>query len=147
MKVKWRNVAASSGFPARTFVWIVAVLGVAFLGIQFIRSELTNPQVTADVQAPPEVKEILRTSCYNCHSNETRLPWFDRIVPAYWIAARDVRDGRKHLNFSEIGKLPRRSKEPRCSNPSVRLSWAQCRFRRTNACIQHPWSLRNSWPC
>jgi hypothetical protein len=52
------------------------------------------------------VQQILRTSCYNCHSNETRLPWFDRIVPAYWIAARDVRVGRKHLNFSEIGKLP-----------------------------------------
>ena len=99
-------MAASSSFPARPIVWIVAVLGVAFLGIQFIRPELTNPPVTADLQAPPEVQEILRASCYNCHSNETRLPWFDRIVPAYWIAARDVREGRKHLNFSEIGKLP-----------------------------------------
>jgi len=106
MTVKGRNVAASSSFPARAFVWTVAVLGVAFLGIQFIRPELTNPPVTADMQAPPEVQAIVRSSCYNCHSNETRLPWFDRIVPAYWIVARDVRDGRKHLNFSEIGKLP-----------------------------------------
>lgn len=86
--------------------WFVVSLGVVFVGLQFIRAELTNPPVTAELQAPPEVKQILRTSCYNCHSNETRLPWFDRIVPAYWIAARDVREGRKHLNFSEIGKLP-----------------------------------------
>ena len=52
------------------------------------------------------MKKVLETSCYNCHSNETMLPWFDRIVPAYWIAARDVKIGRAHLNFSEIGKLP-----------------------------------------
>jgi len=106
MNVKRRNLAAGSSFRATPFVWIVAVLGAAILGIQFIRPELTNPPVTADMQAPPEVQAILRSSCYNCHSNETRLPWFDRIVPAYWIAARDVRDGRKHLNFSEIDKLP-----------------------------------------
>jgi hypothetical protein len=90
----------------RAFIWIVALLVVIFLGLQFIRPELTNPPVVADLSVPAEVKQILRTACYNCHSNETRLPWFDRIVPAYWIAARDVCEGRKHLNFSEIGKLP-----------------------------------------
>jgi hypothetical protein len=90
----------------RAFIGVAAVSGVVFVGIQFIWPELTNPPVTADLQAPPEVLQILHTSCYNCHSNETRLPWFDRIVPAYWIAARDVTLGRKHLNFSEIGKLP-----------------------------------------
>jgi Haem-binding domain/Cytochrome P460 len=90
----------------RAFVWIVAFSGIVFVALQFIRPELTNPSLTADIDAPPEVQQILRTSCYNCHSNETRLPWFDRIVPAYWIAVRDVKAGRKHLNFSEIGKLP-----------------------------------------
>jgi len=52
------------------------------------------------------VKQILKTSCYNCHSNETTLSWFDEPTPAYWQVVRDVREGRKHLNFSEIGKLP-----------------------------------------
>jgi mono/diheme cytochrome c family protein len=75
------------------------------VGIQFIRPALTNPPVTADFQAPPHVKQILKTSCYNCHSNETTLSWFDKPVPAYWIVVSDVREGRKHLNFSEIGKL------------------------------------------
>lgn len=90
----------------RALVWIAAFFGILFVALQFIRPELTNPPVAADLSAPPDVKQILRTSCYNCHSNETRLPWFDRVVPAYWIAARDVRAGREHLNFSEIGRLP-----------------------------------------
>ena len=97
---------ASSRFPLRAFVWIAAVLAGAFVGVQFIRPGLTNPPVTADLQAPAEVKQILRTSCYSCHSNETRLPWFDQIVPAYWIAVRDVKEGRRHSNFSVIGNLP-----------------------------------------
>lgn len=85
---------------------IAAVLGLGFLGIQFIRPALPNPPVTADLQVPPEVKQILKKSCYNCHSNETTLSWFDRPVPAYWIVANHVKNGRKHLNFSEIGTLP-----------------------------------------
>jgi Haem-binding domain/Cytochrome P460 len=97
-----------SGVQSRwgTIVWIVATLGIAFAGIQFIRPALPSPPVTADLQAPPEVKRILTTSCYNCHSNQTVLSWFDQPVPAYWLVVWDVREGRKHLNFSEVGKLP-----------------------------------------
>lgn len=86
--------------------WLAAILVLGFVGLQFVRPELTNPPITADIDAPADVKSILETSCYNCHSNETRLPWFDRVVPAYWIAARDVKQGRARLNFSEIGKVP-----------------------------------------
>jgi hypothetical protein len=77
-----------------------------FAGLQFVRPELRNPPVTAEIQAPAEVKAIFKHSCYNCHSNETELAWFDRVVPAYWIVSRDVRRARAHLNFSEIGALP-----------------------------------------
>ena len=77
-----------------------------FAGLQFVRPELRNPPVSAEIQAPAEVKAIFKHSCYNCHSNETQLSWFDRIVPAYWIVSRDVRRARAHLNFSEIGALP-----------------------------------------
>lgn len=90
----------------RAFARLAGILFVGFVGVQFIRPELKNPPVTSDLEAPADVKKVLETSCYNCHSNETKLPWFDRIVPAYWIAARDVKLGRAHLNFSEIGKLP-----------------------------------------
>src|ERR1700679_3173245 len=98
---------ASSPEPRfRALLWIVVILGVVFVGLQFVRPELTNPPVTAELQAPEEVKQILRNSCYSCHSNETKLPWFDQVVPAYWVVTSDVKEARKHLNLSEIGKLP-----------------------------------------
>lgn len=100
------KMATKSQSRFRIWAWIAAIGCIAFIGIQFIRPGLENPPVTAELQAPPEVKQILRNSCYNCHSNETRLPWFDRIVPAYWLVAGDVKEARAHLNFSEIGKLP-----------------------------------------
>lgn len=87
----------------RMFVIIGAIV---FAAIQFIRPGISHPPVTADLAAPSEVKQILRNSCYDCHSNETRLAWFDQIAPAYWLVAKDVKDGRRGLNFSEIGKLP-----------------------------------------
>ena len=99
-------MALNSEPSFRALLWIVVVLGVVFVCLQFIRPELTNPPVTAELQAPSEVKQVLRNSCYNCHSNETRLPWFDKVVPAYWVVAGDVKEARQHLNFSEIGKLP-----------------------------------------
>jgi hypothetical protein len=90
----------------RAALWAFAVLCLGAIGIQFVRPALDNPPATAELSAPPEVKQILKTSCYNCHSNETRLSWFDRPAPAYWLVVNDVREARKHLNFSEIGKLP-----------------------------------------
>jgi hypothetical protein len=90
----------------RIFIWLFALGCVVFVVIQFVRPPLTNPPVTAEIQAPAEVKQILRNRCYQCHSNETELPLLDNIVPAYWIATHDVKVAREHLNFSEIGKLP-----------------------------------------
>jgi hypothetical protein len=51
-------------------------------------------------------KIILRTSCYACHSNETRLSWSDEIVPAYQLVVHDVKTGRRRLNFSGLGAEP-----------------------------------------
>lgn len=97
---------AASNRLLKTVLSTIVVLGIVFIGIQFIRPQLTNPPVTADLQAPPEVKQILQNSCYSCHSNETKLPWFDEVVPGYWIVSNDVKEARERLNFSEIGNLP-----------------------------------------
>ena len=82
------------------------VLLLFALAIQFVRKPIPNPPVTADLQAPPEVKQVLKKSCYGCHSNETKLVWFDYPVPAYWVVRDHVLEARKHINFSEIGQLP-----------------------------------------
>lgn len=85
---------------------VVTVAAVLFLGLQFARKPIPNPSVTAEIAAPAEVRAILRTSCYDCHSNETQLKWFDKIVPVEWMVASDVREARRHLNFSELGTKP-----------------------------------------
>ena len=89
-------------------LWLI-ICGVgfaSFVAIQFIRPAIPHPTVTADLVAPPHIKQILKTSCYDCHSNETRLAWFDQIVPAYWLVRQDVLSARERLNFSNIGSSP-----------------------------------------
>jgi len=80
---------------------IVAVLIIAVVGIQFVPVERTNPQVTGEIEAPAEVMDILRRSCYNCHSNETVWPWYSRVAPVSWLVVDDVDEGREETNFSE----------------------------------------------
>src|SRR5882672_947393 len=87
----------------RTVVLLILVAG--FAGIQFIRPELKNPPVTHDIDAPDEVKQVLKTSCYSCHSNETKLAWFDEMAPAYWLVSAHVKEARKALNFSHWDSL------------------------------------------
>lgn len=89
----------------KKWVVILLLLLVCFAGIQLIRPEIRNPPITGDLNAPPYVEAILKRACYNCHSNETNLAWFDKIVPAYWLVAGHVRDARKVLNFSEWDSL------------------------------------------
>jgi hypothetical protein len=94
------------GSNTRILVWLGAAALAVFVALQLVNPPIVKPPVTADLTAPPEVKRVLRNSCYNCHSNETQLTWYDRIAPASWLVASDVYQARRHLNFSEIGKLP-----------------------------------------
>jgi hypothetical protein len=101
-----KDMSASFRSRLRACTLLAIAGAVVFLGMQCIRPELTNPPVVADIQAPAPVKQILRNSCYNCHSNETRFVWFDKIAPAYWFVADDVKLAREHMNFSEFGQMP-----------------------------------------
>lgn len=76
-------------------------LVVIFLGIQLIPVERSNPSIVSDLDAPIEVQEILRRSCYDCHSNEVNWHWYSYIAPVSWLVAYDVKEGREELNFSE----------------------------------------------
>jgi hypothetical protein len=76
-------------------------LGLAGLVVaQAFRIDKTNPAVQQNVAAPPEVAAVLRRACYDCHSNETVWPWYSNFAPVSWLLARDVREGRRELNFS-----------------------------------------------
>ncbi len=89
----------------KSWLLVLGLLLLCFLCIQFIRPELPKQPVTGDLQAPPEVKILLQRACYDCHSNETRLRWYDQLAPAYWRVAGHINDGRKALNFSNWDSL------------------------------------------
>jgi len=88
----------------KTIVWIIVIVAIV---IQFIPSG--RPDVVQDNpndlilnnSVPDSVKNILRTSCYDCHSNETVYPWYAYVAPVSWLVSRDIRKGHEKLNFSE----------------------------------------------
>ncbi|MHB8905489.1 MAG: heme-binding domain-containing protein [Melioribacteraceae bacterium] len=84
---------------------VFVLLVLVFIGIQYIEVDRTNPPVKADLDAPMEIKNIFRTSCYDCHSNQTKWPWYSKVAPISWMIVDDVNEGRRHLNFSEWGTL------------------------------------------
>ena len=49
----------------------------------------------------PETRALAQRACFDCHSNETKWPWYTWVAPMSWLVARDVSEGREHLNFSE----------------------------------------------
>jgi hypothetical protein len=75
-----------------------------------IRIDRSNPAVYSDLDADPSVQSILRKSCYDCHSNETVWPWYSGLAPVSWLVGNDVKEGRRHLNFSEWSTLDERTR-------------------------------------
>jgi Haem-binding domain/Cytochrome P460 len=83
---------------------VVGILLFALL--QLIRPSIPSQPATAEIQAPPEIRAILETHCYACHSDQLHLSWFDRIVPGYWLVRHDILNARQHLDFSTVGAKP-----------------------------------------
>lgn len=85
----------------------ILIGGVAVFGLlQLVHPGIPEKPVTAEVDAPPQVKEILERNCYTCHSDQRRLSWFDQIEPGYWLVRNDILTAREHLNFSTLGSKP-----------------------------------------
>lgn len=92
-----------------------AMLWAGFAGVLLAMQavpapERNNPPVVhgltleANVLVPPYVSRIINEACGNCHSNETRWPWYSRVAPLSWMIGNHVHEGRKTLNFSEWAK-------------------------------------------
>lgn len=60
---------------------------------------------------PQNVHQILSTSCYDCHSNNTHYPWYSYIQPARTFLDSHIKDGKKDLNFSEFGNYSKRKQQ------------------------------------
>ena len=98
----------------RTNLWKKILVGLLaiLLVMQLFRIDKTNPPIEAaqefrQVMAPPhEVQQLLEVSCYDCHSHETRYPWYSNVAPFSWMLQNHVVEGREHFNFSTFGSLP-----------------------------------------
>jgi hypothetical protein len=88
---------------------IILGLAVVLIAIQFFQplrnqsDEVTASHIERVYNVPQNVKAILTQSCYDCHSNNTRYPWYSRIQPGAWYMARHIKKGKEELNFSEFG--------------------------------------------
>ncbi|MEP7319606.1 MAG: heme-binding domain-containing protein [Panacibacter sp.] len=96
---------------------LLLVLLVLFIVVQFIQpARNTNGQVvptdiTKLYALPNNVQGLLKTSCYDCHSNNTNYPWYSHIQPGAWLMAYDIKTGKAMLNFSQFGKLSNRRQQ------------------------------------
>jgi hypothetical protein len=87
---------------------ILLALGVLLLLIQFYprAKKNSNPSMLSDITRvhllPDSVQQILKTSCYDCHSNNSVYPWYAYIQPVSWWLNDHIIEGKKELNFSEF---------------------------------------------
>jgi hypothetical protein len=121
-------------------VGIVIILQLIPWGNMIPLLAVSNPPVQTEIQwNSVTTEQLVRNTCYDCHSNETVWPWYSTIVPVSWLVAGDVNEGRQHLNFStttadqinpaelieqiQSGEMPPKSYKAR--HPSANLTDAQ----------------------
>ncbi|MBP6432524.1 MAG: heme-binding domain-containing protein [Ferruginibacter sp.] len=84
------------------------ILLLAFIVIQFIRPAKNKSEgvsandITTKYAVPQDVVTVLKTSCYDCHSNNTNYPWYANIQPIAWWLDDHIKEGKRELNFSEF---------------------------------------------
>jgi hypothetical protein len=97
---------------------IIAIVAlVALAGIQFVPAKRNQSDIVpasdfiATYNPPMEVKSILRTSCYDCHSNNTEYPWYYKIQPVAMYLEDHIEHGKEEFNFNEFGDYSDRRKK------------------------------------
>lgn len=100
----------------KIFKWALGSVAVLLLFIQLIPKNLpeNKPETENDLLAqhvvPENIAGILKTSCYDCHSNATVYPWYSYVTPVNYLISHDVNEGRDELNFSEWGTYDKKKK-------------------------------------
>ena len=95
---------------------ILIGLVVIFIIMQFFPIDKTNPPVDQAKDfltmenAPTEVAQLFKTACYDCHSDETKYPWYTSVAPISWFIKGHIDEGHKHLNFSTWGDYDAKKK-------------------------------------
>ncbi len=92
------------------------MLLVAFLGIQFIPTTRNQSDSVPSTDfmlvnnVPKNIQNKLQISCYDCHSNNTQYPWYNKVQPVAWFLEDHIKEGKAELNFNEWNSLSTRRK-------------------------------------
>ncbi|MCL7752223.1 heme-binding domain-containing protein [Polaribacter sp. Z022] len=94
------------------FFLLLVLIIVQFFGPEKNEGSLTSLEAFISETNPPEnVHKILKESCYDCHSNVTKYPWYSNITPVnYWMNDH-VKVGKRKLNFSKWNEYSLKRKE------------------------------------
>ncbi len=99
MRIRGRHVSKK-----RLTLYVLGT-GVAILlliqAIPYGRDHTNPPVVAEPAWDSAQTRAFAKASCFDCHSNETKWPWYTNIAPASWLTENDVKSGRSALNFSE----------------------------------------------
>lgn len=96
---------------------IALVLLVVFVGIQFVPTTRNQSDVVPKTDfmlindVPKEIKKKLKISCYDCHSNNTAYPWYNKVQPVAWFLESHIKKGKDELNFNEWADYSDRRKK------------------------------------
>jgi hypothetical protein len=95
---------------------IALVLLLAFIGIQFMPANRNQSNVVPDTDfmvvndVPANIENKIQVSCYDCHSNNTAYPWYNKIQPVAWFLGEHIKEGKAELNFNEWDEYSDRRK-------------------------------------
>ena len=86
---------------------IAAVVVFALIQLIPFGHNRTNPPIVSEPNwSSPEARALAKEHCFQCHSNETKWPWYSNIAPGSWLIAMDVTEGRRKFNFSDWKNNP-----------------------------------------
>ncbi|BDW93413.1 MULTISPECIES: heme-binding domain-containing protein [Flavobacteriaceae] len=95
---------------------IVLILLVGFVGIQIVPTDFNQSDTVPKTDfllvnnTSENISTLLQESCYDCHSNNTRYPWYNKVQPVAWFLENHIKDGKEELNFNEWDTYTNRRK-------------------------------------
>jgi len=91
-------------------LWLLGtLLLLQTIQITIPEAEPTDPK--EEIRAPKEIMAMLKTACYDCHSYETKMPWYGYIAPLSWEVKSHIKDGREWLNFQTWTRYDEKKKQ------------------------------------
>ena len=97
-------VQARTGSRARTALRVALAVVVAIVLVQLVPYRVQNHAVVAEPRwDSAQTRALAVAACFDCHSNQTRHYWYEKVAPVSWWIKGHVDEGRAALNFSECG--------------------------------------------